>query len=109
MARRPPCKPGKVRRRTASGRMMCLPKKKVAPKRKSAPRKPARPASGHKPAGKQLWMFNWVGGGFNTVRASSREEAIAKGNKMFPGYRVDPKSVGRPTAGELEAIYRAYD
>lgn len=89
---------------------MCLPKKRKAPKKHAAPKsKSARRVSGRKSAGKQLWLFNWVSGGFNTVQASSREEAISKGNRMFPGYRVDPKSVGRPTAGELQAIYRAYD
>lgn len=32
------------------------------------------------PANGWLWKFNWTGGGYNQVRAKTREEAIEKGN-----------------------------
>jgi hypothetical protein len=124
MAKRSPCKPGKTRRRTSSGRMMCLPKKRAAtkPKKKSVPkRRSARKSSGRvfappsKACGED-WYFDWVGGGYNSVCAKSRAEALEKARAKAADfsdsrktYRVNESSIGRMTAGELRALRAMYD
>ncbi len=34
---------------------------------------------------KSLWAFNWIGGGYNQVHASTREEALQLGNEKGQG------------------------
>lgn len=64
------------------------------------------PAQTAQPA-RPTWLFNWVGGGYNTVQANTREEALqlarAKGapSGTFNGLTVDERTLHIATDAEI--------
>lgn len=68
--------------------------------RHSAPMQPMQPS-------RPTWLFNWVGGGYNTVQADTREEALrlakAKGapSGTFNGLTVDERTLHVATDAEI--------
>ena len=56
----------------------------------------------------RLYLWNWVGGGYNSCRALSREEALEKGNDMTRNgggvhLKVNEATLRECTTGELAA------
>ena len=49
------------------------------------------------------WEFNFVGGGWNTAWARTREEAIEKAKAEFPTLQVDEKTFHRSTPETMKA------
>jgi len=61
----------------------------------------------------KLYLWNWIGGGYNSCRAASREEALEKGNAMTakgPGIhlKVDESTLRECTVDELRAEERRW-
>ncbi len=59
----------------------------------------------------RLYLFNWQQGGYNTVFATSKKEAILLGQaKAGPNavITIDPKSVRLPKKGEVEKLDQHY-
>lgn len=61
----------------------------------------------------QLYVWNWVGGGYNSCRASSPEEALEKGNDLTrdgPGVhlKVNETTLRACTTEELDAEERRW-
>lgn len=57
-----------------------------------------------------LWIWNWIGGGYNSCLASSREEAL-KNAATIAGkttLRVDENTLRIGSNRELESINRSY-
>lgn len=63
---------------------------------------------------KQTWVWNWVGGGYNTASASSRAEALklarAKGapSGVFKGLTVNEASLHVALPGEVDRLDKEY-
>ena len=53
---------------------------------------------------KQLWVWNWVGGGFNQDYAASKEEALSLAAKKWPTGKVDEATL-RPLTEDGEKTY----
>jgi hypothetical protein len=59
----------------------------------------------------QQWTWEWIGGGYNSCTASSREEALSKAMEMTtgPARLVPDISTIRPvTDAEMRAIERSW-
>lgn len=58
---------------------------------------------------KTLWFFNWIGGGYNTVMAVTREEAIEAIGKITESLKPDLATlVTGEEAKRKEKIANAY-
>lgn len=57
-----------------------------------------------------LWIWNWVGGGYHSCRAESREGALAIANVMAGDstLQVDVKTLHVGTTAELDALRAHY-
>ncbi len=58
----------------------------------------------------KLWIWNWKGGGYNSCKAHSREEALKKGKEMASwrlGMEVDESTLRETTEEELEELWLA--
>lgn len=55
--------------------------------------------------GKNMYLWNWVGGGYNNCRADSREEALEKAHAMAEGttLKVAEPTLRECTMAELNA------
>lgn len=51
----------------------------------------------------KLYLWNWVGGGYNSCRAQDRSEALKKGNTMTSNLTVDESTLRECTVDELNA------
>lgn len=58
----------------------------------------------------KTWLFNWIGGGYNTVRASTREEALRKAKELAPRTKlvVDEETLHVATDAEVRAWDKRY-
>lgn len=56
----------------------------------------------------KLWIFNWIGGGYNSVRASNRETALKIANNMLPSLKVDESTLHEGTLKELNQLHKSY-
>jgi hypothetical protein len=55
-----------------------------------------------------LYVFNWVGGGYNSAYASTRREAMAEVARKFPGMEVEKTSIRRlATRAQQDAYYKS--
>jgi hypothetical protein len=56
---------------------------------------------------KKTWLFNWIGGGYNTVSAETRDEALRLARKKgapsstFKGLTVDESTLHVATPAEI--------
>lgn len=63
---------------------------------------------------KKTWLFNWTNGGYNTVQAETREEALVLAKKIgepgvvFRGLTVDESSLHIAAPGEVAKIDKYY-
>lgn len=59
---------------------------------------------------KKLWIFNWVGGGYNSVVAGTKKEAQAEIAKEFSETKLvlAPGTLHIGTQEELAALDRSY-
>lgn len=57
-----------------------------------------------------LWIWNWVGGGYNSCRAATREEALEKAKKQAGDtiLVVDEKTLHIGTQAELNRLDAQY-
>lgn len=57
-----------------------------------------------------MWVFNFVGGGFNTVKARTKKEAIAAAKKKFntSGVVVDTASFRYATDDVMQNLYSMF-
>lgn len=60
----------------------------------------------------KLYLFNWKGGGYNTVNATSKKGAIAEIKKKFgtegPCSAANAINIRIPKKGEVEALDEKY-
>ena len=58
----------------------------------------------------KLWIWNWIGGGYNSTRASSRKEALAKAKAMTGGtvLLVNEKTLHVGTQEERDRLDAQY-
>lgn len=62
----------------------------------------------------KTWVFNWLGGGYNTVRAETRDQAmvlaraIGAATPTFHGLQVNERTLREVTDAEMEAIDASY-
>lgn len=62
----------------------------------------------------KTWLFHWVEGGYNTVIAETRKEALEKARtlgkpgEVFKGLTVSEKGLHVARPGEVEALNRYY-
>jgi hypothetical protein len=54
---------------------------------------------------KYLFVFNWVGEGYNQVYAFTEAEAIELANKIAPPLKVDVKTLRKLETTKEEAAY----
>ena len=58
---------------------------------------------------KQLWIWYWTSGGYNSTRADTREEALKQARAMESAYlKVDEQSLHAGTNEELGRLDRQY-
>jgi hypothetical protein len=55
-----------------------------------------------------LWIWYWVGGGYNWCRANNREEALVKASVMSRVLVVDQKTLHIGTIEEVNKLNRQY-
>lgn len=58
----------------------------------------------------KLWIWNWIGLGYNSCRADSREEALVKAAQIADGtnLKVDESTLRECTVDELRAEERRW-
>lgn len=56
----------------------------------------------------KLWIWYWVGGGYNSCKAESREEALSKARAMTGVLTVDVQTLHVGTWEELARLDRSY-
>jgi hypothetical protein len=60
---------------------------------------------------KHLWIWEWIGGGYNSCRAATREEAIARAHEMCryaKVLKIDESTLHVGTPDELRHLDRIY-
>ncbi len=69
---------------------------------------PAKPMKS-KPA-TNLWIWNWVGGGYNSARVVTREEALtnARSSEKTTTLRIDESTLHIGTQAELDGLDKMY-
>ena len=51
----------------------------------------------------KLYVWNWVGGGYNSCRAADRADAVAKAREITANLEVDESTLRECTVAELDA------
>ena len=51
----------------------------------------------------KLFLWNWVGGGYNSCRAENRSDALKKGNAMTKILTIDVNTLREATFDDVQA------
>lgn len=54
------------------------------------------------------WLFNFAGGGWNSVNAYTREEAIALAKDVYSGMEIDEKTFRISTTSDKTSLLRNF-
>ena len=57
---------------------------------------------------RRLWIWNWIGGGYNSCKARDRAEALEKAGEISATLKVNPSTLRECTQDELDAEDRAW-
>lgn len=55
-----------------------------------------------------IWIWNWVGDGYNWTKAASKEEALDNAKKISSSLVVDEKTLRIGTMEDVKALDRRY-
>jgi hypothetical protein len=57
---------------------------------------------------KQLYTWNWIGGGYNQTYAFNKTEALMEAKRIWPSGQVDPSSIRVLNDKEAEKYWKLF-